>query len=392
LKGAQSKRLFFANITGSICLTDHFWPGGPFWCKIGFSLGNGFRKSSLRINRTLGGFDMPRSLTRPFYVSVIVLFVILMATGCQFLPQEEEELAPPLMKPAMIEYRTEPVQRGTLIQQLRLSGNFVPEIQEALSFKQGGRLKEKHVRLGQEVKAGDLIIEMDSSNLTYQIRLQEMEIEKSKLNLNQLYANDADYYAVKRAQIDLAQQELRLENLNEQLAATQIVAPFDGEITYIISTSIGEYINPYQLVARVADTRELVLVTTRDKASDLPIGAEVTVEFQKEELKGEVIANPSSLFNDPNESLHNAAIVTVTDPLPENVKLGSDARIIYVQDMREDVLILPRKHINLMSGRRFVNVLEDGVRVEKDVEIGLMTDTEAEIIKGLEEGDRVIVN
>lgn len=335
---------------------------------------------------------MLRSYTRLFYVPIIVCLMILTATGCQFLPQEEEELAPPLMKPATIEYRTEPVERGTLIQQLRLSGSFAPEIQEALSFKQGGRLKEKHVRLGQEVKTGDMIIEMDSSNLVYQIRLQEMEIEKSKLNLNQLYANDADYYAVKRAQIDLAQQELRLENLNEQLAATQIVAPFDGEITYIISTSIGEYINPYQLVARVADTRELVLVTTRDKASDLPIGAEVIVEFQKEELKGEVIANPSSLFNDPNESLHNAAIVKVTDPLPEKVKLGSDARIIYVQDSREDVLILPRKHINLMSGRRFVNVLEDGVRVEKDVEIGLMTDTEAEIIKGLEEGDLVIVN
>ena len=45
-----------------------------------------------------------------------------------------------------------------------------------------------------------------------------------------------------------------------------------------------------------------------------------------------------------------------------------------------------------MSGRRYVNVLEDGVRVEKDVEIGLMTDTEAEIIKGIDEGDLVIVN
>ena len=45
-----------------------------------------------------------------------------------------------------------------------------------------------------------------------------------------------------------------------------------------------------------------------------------------------------------------------------------------------------------MSGRRYVNVLEDGVRVEKDVEIGLQTDTEAEIINGLEEGDLVITN
>jgi hypothetical protein len=40
---------------------------------------------------------------------------------------------------------------------------------------------------------------------------------------------------------------------------------------------------PYQIVAKVADTSEMVLVTTNDKASELPIGAEVEIEFQKDE-------------------------------------------------------------------------------------------------------------
>ncbi|MDD2441570.1 MAG: biotin/lipoyl-binding protein [Eubacteriales bacterium] len=332
-----------------------------------------------------------------FGVQVIVLLslmlVLVTASGCNFLPVEEEELAPPLMQPAKIEYKTEPAQRGTLIQQLRLSGSFQPEVQLSLSFEdQGGRLKEKHVRLGQEVKAGDLIAELDSGTVGFNIELQEIEIEKSKLNISQLRENKAGYYAIRRAQLDLEQQELRLANLQRQLAATQIVAPFDGEITYIISTSIGEYINAYQIVAKVADTRQLVLVTTNDKASELPVGAEVVIEFQKEELTGEVIGNPSTLFNDPNEYLRKAAVIKVKGELPAKATLGSDARIVYVQDKREDVLILPRRQINLMSGRRYVNVLEDGVRVEKDVEIGLMTDTEAEIIKGIDEGDLVIVN
>jgi UDP-3-O-[3-hydroxymyristoyl] glucosamine N-acyltransferase len=104
------------------------------------------------------------------------------------------------------------------------------------------------------------------------------------------------------------------------------------------------------------------------------------------------VANPSTLFNDPDERLRKAAIIKISAMLPEKVKLGSHARITFVQDIRENVIILPRSQINLMSGRRYVNVLEDGVRVEKDVEIGLMTDTEAEIIKGLDEGDLVIVN
>lgn len=326
-------------------------------------------------------------------VVLIILTTSLLVGGCSFLPVEEEELAPPLMQPAKIEYKTEPVKLGTLIQQIRLSGTFYPEITKSLSFeKQGGRLMAVHARMGQVVKAGDLIAELDSSSLANEIAIQEIEVQKSQLTVDQLRASRADSYTQKRAKLDLQQQKLRLTDMQKQLDATRIISPIDGEITYMISTSIGEYVNSYQIVTKVADTSALVLITTADKASDLPVGAIVTVEFQKEELTGEVVANPSTLFNDPNENLQKAAIVRITGELPAKATLGSDARIVYVQEKRENVIVLPRTQINLMSGRRYVNVLEDGVRVEKDVEIGLMTDTEAEIVKGLEEGDLVIVN
>jgi multidrug efflux pump subunit AcrA (membrane-fusion protein) len=246
--------------------------------------------------------------------------------------------------------------------------------------------------MGQSVKAGDLLAELDTGDLDFQIAMQEIEVEKTRLNLNQVRSANADYNVVRRAQLDLQQQEMRLEKLEKQLEAARIVAPFDGEVTYIISTSVGEYIAAFQIVAKVADITQLVLVTTSDKASELPLGGEVVLEFQKKEYRGEIVANPSSLFNDPDERLRKAAIIELPDGLPDKAAMGSDFRITYVQDSREDVIILPRKQINLMSGRRYVNVLVDGIRTEKDVEIGLMTDTDAEIVKGLDEGDMVIVN
>ncbi len=315
-------------------------------------------------------------------------------SGCTLLPQEEEELAPPLMQPATIEYRTSPVERGTLIQQSRMTGTFAPEVQEALSFeRQGGRLKEVHVRMGAFVEEGQLIMELDSGPLETQIRLQEIELEKVELNLEQLKENRADRYSIRRAELDLEQQEIRLASMNEELEATRITAPFDGEVTYLPSISIGDYINAHQIVARVADLSKLILVTTSDQAGDLPIGADVMVEISNEEYTGEVVANPSTLFNDPDERLQRAAIIRVPDELmPDDIGLGTSARITYISEMREDVLVLPRNRLNLMSGRRYVNVLEDGIRVEKDVEVGLMTDTEAEIVTGLEEGDLIITN
>jgi membrane fusion protein, macrolide-specific efflux system len=66
--------------------------------------------------------------------------------------------------------------------------------------------------------------------------------------------------------------------------------------------------------------------------------------------------------------------------------------IHYIKQKRENVLIVSRSYINTMSGRYYVNVLEDGVRVERDIEIGLMTATEVEIVDGIDEDDLIIIN
>lgn len=323
-----------------------------------------------------------------------ILAASLMTTGCGFFPPEEEALPPPLMKPAKIEYQTQAITRGSLSLQLRLAAIFYPEIQKSLSFeKQGGRLKALYVTYGQVVKAGDLIAELDADSLVSSVRIQELEVEKSKLALAKLQADRADAYSIKRADLDLQQQEFRLEDMNRQLAATRVFAPIDGKLVYLIGASVGENINAYQTVAKVADTGSLLLKTTSTTgAAELPIGAQVTVEYLQQVLDGTVVANPSTLISDPDESMRKAALIRIQGALPKDVSLGAYARIVFVKEKRENVLFLPLNLINLMSGRRYVNVLVDGIRVEKDVEIGLQTDTEAELVKGVAEGDLVIVN
>jgi membrane fusion protein, macrolide-specific efflux system len=72
--------------------------------------------------------------------------------------------------------------------------------------------------------------------------------------------------------------------------------------------------------------------------------------------------------------------------------MGENALVTYVQDKRENALVLARSQVNLIGGQYYVYVLENGVRVERFVEVGLMTDTEVEIIKGLSAGDLIIIN
>jgi membrane fusion protein, macrolide-specific efflux system len=330
--------------------------------------------------------------TLPWTALLLAITVVVTCSGCNFLPSEEEILAPPLIKPAKIVYKTQAATRGDLVLKLDMSGDFQPELQQSLSFKsQDGRLKTLHVQLGQSVKAGDPIAELDSGDLESSIRIQELEVRKVALTLSQLKVSGADKYSIERTDLELQQQRIMLDNLKRRMSATRIIAPFDGVITYLTSVPLEGYVGAYEMVARIADDRKLVLITTANQANELPIGAQVSVEIKKTTYQGVVVANPSSLYDAPDERLHKAAIIRLNDGIPEAVTAGSSARILYIQDQRDNVVLLPRSEINLMSGRKFVNVLEDGVRVEKDVEVGLQTDTEAEIISGIEEGDLVII-
>jgi len=325
---------------------------------------------------------------------IAILACSLTVTGCNALfPAEEEELAPPLIKPATITYSTVQARRGTLTEQLRLNGVFCAENEVALSFtRTSGRLKAIHIRNGTVAAAGDLLAELDADSLSSSIRLQEIEVEKSQLTLSQLKANGADSYGIKRAGLDLEQQKIRLEDLQNQLSATRIYAPVSGQVTYVISTDIGEPVSAYQTIVKISDISKMNVRTSASEAAQLPLGGKVTIEYHKAELTGEIIANPTSLAGDPDQEMRKSAMIRLDCELPADAALGQSVMIYYVKQQRDNVLIVPRSYINLLSGRYFVNVLENGVRVEKDIEIGLMTATEAEIISGISEDDLIIIN
>lgn len=334
-----------------------------------------------------------RRLRAVIAIPMAALAVCMLISGCNILPAEEEVLQPPLVEPEQIKYRTEPAARGNLVLELNLPAKFSPQVTASLSFqKQSGRLKTMAISIGDDVKKGDLIAELDTAQLQLDMKLLQIDIEKTKLSLSQMYANNADTYSIKRAKLDLEQQQLRLTNYQDQILQSQILAPFDGRITYLLSASLGDFINAYQSMAVIADTSKLVVITSTNDAGELAIGAKVTVEFDGKPLPGEVVANPSTLYNDPNQSLRFAAIVKLENGVPEGARLSSPARIRYIQEQRENVIILPRGSVNSVGSRRYVNVLVDGIRIEKDVQVGLTNDTQAEIISGIDEGDLVILN
>lgn len=98
------------------------------------------------------------------------------------------------------------VQRGTITKALEFTGRVSPVEEVPLYFKAGGYVKEVFVQPGDQVKAGDLLAELETElaaeSLQNQIALAELNLALAQAQLTQ--AKEANAYATAQAEMSLA--------------------------------------------------------------------------------------------------------------------------------------------------------------------------------------------
>ncbi|UJF35588.1 biotin/lipoyl-containing protein [Paenibacillus hexagrammi] len=151
------------------------------------------------------------------------------------MPVEEEELKPPLVEPAKETLSLYVVKRANIAQQISGVATFASDKMDYLFYSEsGGRLKKVNVKLGDSVKAGDILATTETSDLETKIKLQEISIEKLQISLQQAMADkDADDPDVRLKLLDMESARLQLKSLQTQLQNTRLTASIDGIVTFI---------------------------------------------------------------------------------------------------------------------------------------------------------------
>ena len=330
-------------------------------------------------------------------ISLILVTTIITAllSGCYFFPKEEEVLAPPIKEPDEVTYETIEAQKGTIEKTIKCTGVFVSASQKDLFYSErGGRLKEIHVSLGDKVKKGELLAELETDTILNDIQLQEIALKKTQI----AYDNAKTRFDIEggsktemeMAQLDLEANQIKLRSLRTELERTRLVSPIDGEVVYITDIKLGEYINAHQTVVRVADPAQLQLRYSDDKVSDFRLGMTATVRVDDRDCTAKVVMTPSDMPVDADEVTKKSVQLKVEN-IPEDVSIGTSASISLTLEKHEDVIVLPKRVLNNFVGRKYVNVLKNNIREERDIELGIQNDTEVEVVKGLEVGELIII-
>lgn len=321
--------------------------------------------------------------------------MVASVSGCQFiLPKDEEPLAPPLDIPNDIVYQTIKVTRGDILYAVegmaRVESSNIADVYFEAA---GGRVKSVDVQVGDKVTEGDVLLQLRADDLDYQlqvarIRLQILEntYEGTKARMNKT--------ALKNAELEIRIARLGVQQLEQQMANSVLKAPIGGQVVYVAPMRRGGMVDAFSTLIRITDEKSKILEYKNSFASSAyQLGAEVLVTMSADMRKtvGQVVATPFTTSQLDQDNNANMVYIKVPDEFLVNTKIGDQAMISIVIAERKGVLKLPKNAVKNYQTRRYVDVLVNNIKEERDVQVGLETPADVEIVSGLAEGEKVIV-
>jgi multidrug resistance efflux pump len=253
----------------------------------------------------------------------------------------------------------------------------------------------------------DLLYEAQSEYDAAVKRLEyEYELQVAEANLDKA----RDRYAkvekgpaadeLKLAQAELANALARLELAKEDQAVLELVAPTDG-ILLAVEANMGEIISTTPILTLGdLDGPQIEINLDETDVARIAIGSPVTATidaFPGAELAGEVIDIAPSATVQSGVVLYPVTVRLDSTDLSTGsgqalpVRPGMTANVTIIVEGKENTLIVPFRAIETEGGQAYVTRVTASGAERVAVTLGLITDTQVEILSGVNEGDVVTV-
>ncbi len=198
--------------------------------------------------------------------------------------------------------------------------------------------------------------------------------------------------SVSASKASLDSTELTQENTISKLQTAKegVKADFNAVVTEVAAVE-GQTVSAGAKTITLANLDD-VQITIQVSKSDLPkvsLGEKVDVTINSKPYQGEVSKISGTATKNSNGVAVVETIIKITNP-DSDIILGVEASNKIHAQKADDTIVLPYELIQTDSTGDYVYVMENGLVVRKDVEIGISTSTEAQITDGLAVGDKVI--
>jgi len=329
-----------------------------------------------------------------FYVVLLVVLVFLANNKFHFLGGSEVvTVGSGNRTPSALPVEAVLIKPKGLDDKLIVTGTLTANESVEIASEVAGIIEKISFREGQRVKKGDLLITLNMRDLEAQLdkikftlKLNET-LEKRQRQLLEKDAISQEEYDISLTQLNTSQADLRL--LEAQIAKGYIRAPFDG-IIGLRYVSDGAFINQSTQIASLINVNPIKIEFSIPGKYSSRIGAGDKIVFSTdasdEVYEGEVYAVEPRI----EQATRTLRIRARSDNSRGELFPGLFAKVEVVLSHKDSALMVPSiAVINDLNGHK-VYLEKNGEVVEQPVEVGIRTDSEVEILNGIELNDTVI--
>lgn len=352
-----------------------------------------------------------------------------------------------LRKPAAPAVATSPVSRGDIEQTVDATGVIDAYKLVSVGAQASGQIKSLKVQLGDTVKEGDLIAEIDATTqqnqvlnaqasldqVTAQRAVQQATLRQAELEFarqQQMLAAEAtsrQEYDAAEAQLKTARAQLQsyeaqikgreteLGTARANLAYTRITAPMDGTVVAVVAEE-GRTVNANQTAPTIVMLARLDVVTVNAEISEadvVKIKPGMPVYFttlgdpdrKYHATLRQINPAPASIANENSSSSSSSSSSTSSSAVYYNalfdvenpdgtLRIDMTAQVSVLLKQAKGVLMVPAVALGpkRRGDERMVRVLDEkGQPQPRKVTVGINNGASAEILSGLKEGERVVV-
>ena len=298
-----------------------------------------------------------------------------------FVPRTNDELAeveqqkPTATKRTTLNVNAQIIKPHLLTDKLFVSGKLIPDEEVDLSFETSGKIVDIFFTEGTFVSKGQLLAKVNDRQLQAQLDRLEAQMPLAE---DRVFRQNA-----------LLQRDAVSKEAKASIELTELRAPFDGVIG-LRQVSTGAYASPSVVVAKLTRITPLKVefAVPERYARQIRKGANLSfkVEGKLDAYQAQVYATESSI--DP--STHTLNVRAIYPNKQGELLPGRYASIELSQNEIKDAIAIPSEAIVPEMGQNKVFVYRNGLAQPVDVEIGIRTEAEVQILRGLAIGDTIL--